>query len=126
MRRFGAQVIVFGLLIGLIACKSTGTAVKEEKRVCTKDEIIDLFTGKTVVFEKWSPTTSIYLYVRNDGIAEFETEKLKWTVKDDGMFCIGAKGKTMTWGCKQIFMYGDGRLYSRGSRDATSGWIQIE
>jgi hypothetical protein len=127
MKRYGIQVVVIGLIFGLISCKTTGTAVTgEEKRVCSKDEIVELFTDKTVVFEKWSPTTSIYVYVREDGIAEYESEKLKWTVRDDGMFCIGEKGKTETWGCKKIFIYDDGRLYARGSRDATSGWIEIE
>jgi len=125
MKRFIVALFAIVLIAGFVVAMST-TVNAADSRKADKKEIIELFSGKTVKFEKWGSNFGVSIAVDASGTAEVNNEKVGWKAKDNGMFCIGEKGKTKMWGCKKIMIYEDGKVFSKGSRDETSGWITIE
>lgn len=126
MNRIPKLFVFVIMILGFLVCFPTFLIADDEYRAATKDEVEKLFSNKTVSFERWGTSKGLTIYVQDDGFISVNDKKIKWKARDGGGFCIGKKGKTKPWGCKRIKIYPDGRIYSRGSRDATSGWVKIE
>jgi hypothetical protein len=103
----------------------------EKDKTLSRNEIISAFSGKTVIFEKWSTAKGTEPYLNGNGFVEFYvdsngftdirgktlTKKLTWTVDDDGKFCVGMDEQKGFWGCKTIMKLADGSFYGKGSSE---------